>query len=140
MSSEKRSLIASPLGMTILVGWSFQTILLALFEKSFAADAESLSGAADLVMGGFEGGGDDFALYFLEGSEAGNRAGRAGRCGAHILWKIFGLEKLRPRGSASGMRENHGTLESVAQFTDIAGPGVSGEHAASRITQLPIGA
>src|SRR5437016_12148996 len=104
MSSEKRSLIASPLGMTILVGWSFQTILLALFEKSFAADAESLSGAADLVMGGFEGGGDDFALYFLEGSEAGNRAGRAGRCGAHILWKIFGRSEERRVGKECRVR------------------------------------
>ena len=89
-------------------------------------------------MRGFEGGGNDFALNLLKRAEPGNRAG--GASGPHTFRKIFGLEKLRPRGSASGMRENHGTLESVAQFTDIAGPGVSGEHAASRITQLPIGA
>src|SRR2546430_13809196 len=71
---------------------SFQTVLFALFEEGFAADAEGGGGAADLVMRGFERSGDDFALHFLQGTEAGDRAGGAGRSGAHILRKIFGLE------------------------------------------------
>src|SRR6266702_3562903 len=128
--------------MSILVGWSLQTILLALFEEGFAADAEGYGGAADLVMRGFEGGGNDFALHFLEGTEAGDRAGRAGRSGAHILRKVSGLEQVAlGRGSiAAGTRENGRALESIAEFADIAGPGVAGEHAARRIAQLRIGA
>src|SRR5882762_6810021 len=74
------------------ISTSFQTIFFALFEEGFAADAEGCGGAADLVMRGFERGGDDFALHFLQGTEAGDRAGGARRSGAHSFRKIFGLE------------------------------------------------
>ena len=36
----------------------------------------------------------------------------------------------------AGTRENHRALESIAEFTDIAGPGVGREHAARRVAQL----
>src|SRR5205823_1068412 len=121
---------------------SFQTVLLALFEEGFAADAERCGRAANLVMRGFERGSDDFALHFLEGAEAGNRAGGTRRSGAHIFRKILGIEEVTPpsRCAAVGTRENHGTLESVAEFADVAGPGVSRQHAARRIAQLRTGA
>src|SRR6266705_1020556 len=101
--------------MSILVGWSLQTILLALVEEGFAADAEGYGGAADLVMRGFEGGGNDFALHFLEGAKAGDRAGGAGRCGANIFRKISGLEQVTlGRGSTeAGTRENDRVFESI---------------------------
>src|SRR5260370_29487418 len=40
----------------------------------------------------------------------------------------------------AGARENARALESIAEFADIAGPGVPREHAERRITQLRIGA
>src|SRR5260370_13637248 len=59
---------------------------------------------------------------------------------SHIVWKISGLDEviLCCRCAAAGMRENHRALESVAEFPDIAGPRVGGEHAARRIAQLGI--
>src|SRR6266849_2897945 len=142
ISPEERSLVALLLGMTIHVRWSLQTILLAFFEECLAADAEGCSGAADLVMHRFESCGYDFALHLLEGAKAGDRAGRARRGGAHIIRKIFWLEKvaLGRRCAAAGTRENDRALESVAEFADIAGPGVGREHPARRIAQLRIGA
>src|SRR6266705_6191511 len=75
---------------------SFQTVLFALFEEGFAADAKGCGGAADLVMRGFERGGDDFALHFLQGTEADDRAGGSRRGGAHIFRKICAPPRLEP--------------------------------------------
>src|SRR5437879_13632520 len=92
-------------------------------------------------MHAFEDDANHFALDFNKSAEAGNRAGGASGSGPHTFRKIFELKELVPGSSAaSRTRENHRTLESVAQFTDIPGPGVSGEHAARRMTQLHIGA
>src|SRR5712664_1020209 len=93
-------------------------------------------------MRGFERGGDDLALHFLEGTQADDRAGGARRGSSHIFRKIFGLEEVVPRSccAAAGTRENQRALESVAEFADIAGPSIGREHAAHRITQLCIGA
>ena len=66
VSPEERSLVASLLGMSILVGWSLQPIFLAFFEEGLAADAKGFSRAADLVMHRFERGGDDLTLHFLQ--------------------------------------------------------------------------
>src|SRR5439155_11482319 len=104
------------------------------------ANAQGFSGAANLVMRGFEGGGNDFALDFLESAEAGNRAGGASGSGPHTFRKILGLKELAPGSSAaSRTRENHGALESVAEFADVAGPAISRKHSAGRIAQLHIG-
>ncbi len=88
----------------------------------------------------FESCGYDFALDFLEGAEAGDRAGGACGGGSNTLWKIFWLEEvaLGRRGAAVGTRENHSALKCVAEFADIAWPGVGREHPAHRITQLRI--
>src|SRR5207302_3866183 len=73
---------------------------------------------------------------------AGNRAGGTSRSGAHIFRKILGIEEVTPgsRCAAAGTRENHRTLESVAEFANVAGPGVSRQHTARRIAQLRTGA
>src|SRR5467141_1162050 len=119
---------------------SFQTVFLAFLEEGFAADAEGFGGAADLIVRSFERCGDDFSLHFLKGTEAGDRAGSARRSGSHTLRKIFWLERvvLGNRRAAAGTRENHRALESIAEFPDIAGPGVGHKHPARRIAQLHI--
>src|SRR5467141_3625611 len=91
-------------------------------------------------MRGFKGGSDDFTLDFLKGTKAGDRTGGARGSRSHIVRKISGFDEviLCCRGATAGMRENHRALESVAEFADIAGPRVGGQHAARRIAQLGI--
>src|SRR5258708_39901035 len=91
-------------------------------------------------MRGFKGGSDDFTLDFLKGTKAGDRTGGATGSRSHIVRKISGFDEiiLCCRCAAAGMRENNCALESVAEFADIAGPRVGGEHAARRIAQLGI--
>src|SRR6266704_681332 len=117
VSPEERSHVASLLGMTILVGWSLQPVFLAFFEEGFAADAEGFSGAADRVY-------------------------RAWRGRTNILGKICGLEQPAVRGDCARARtrENHGSLEGVAEFADVARPGVGRKHTPRGVTQLGIGA
>src|SRR6266700_1195495 len=69
LSHPKRSLVASLLGMTILVGWSLQPVFLAFFEEGLATDAEGFSGAADLVMRRFAPGA---AARTFSGKSAGS--------------------------------------------------------------------
>src|SRR5438552_2966636 len=85
---------------------------------------------------------DAFYIVVEDGAEAGNRAGGTRRSGAHIFRKILGIEEVTPgsRCAAAGTRENHRTLESVAEFANVAGPGVSRQHTARRIAQLRTGA
>src|SRR5258708_9973827 len=119
---------------------SFQTVLFTLLKEGFAADAEGFGGAADLVVRSFERGGDDLALHFLEGTQAGDLTGSARRSSSHNLRKILGIEEviLGSRCAAAGTGEDHRALESVAEFANIAGPGIGCKHAARRITQLRI--
>src|SRR5260370_40166355 len=89
-------------------------------------------------MRSFESGGDALALHFLEGAETGNRTCGAGRGGPNIFRKILRLEEVArdSRSAAVGARENHGALESVAKFAEVARSGIGRSHSAGRITQL----
>src|SRR6266851_943605 len=142
VSPEERSLVASLLGMTILVGWSLQPVFLAFFEEGFAADAEGFGGATDLVMRRFERGGDDLTLHFLQRAKTADRAYRAWRGRTNSFGKICGLEQPAVRGDRvrARTRENHGSLEGVAKFADVARPGVGRKHAPRGVAQLGIGA
>src|SRR5258708_6835127 len=91
-------------------------------------------------MRGFKSGSDDFTLDFLKGTKAGDRTGGARGSRSHIVRKISGFDEviLCCRGATAGMRENHRALESVAEFADIAGPRVGGQHAARPIPPFVI--
>src|ERR1700730_1442703 len=121
--------------------FSLKAIFLALFEERLAADAESFGRAADLVVGSFEVGGDDFALDFFERAQTGNGVRCAGSRGAHGLRKITGLENVfAGRGTRAGIaRKDHRSLEGVAKLADVAGPGVRRQHAARSVAQLRVG-
>jgi hypothetical protein len=47
-----------------------QTVLFALFEQRFPADAENFGGFCDVVAGGFQGLGNGFALEVFERTQA----------------------------------------------------------------------
>src|SRR5580693_203108 len=67
---------------------SLQTVFLAFFEKSLAADAERFRGAADLIVRGLKRGGDDFAFDLFERAQAGEGANRTGSRSANTFRKI----------------------------------------------------
>src|SRR5262249_48630221 len=72
---------------------SFESILLALFEESFAADAQGFCGAADLVVRGFESRGDDLAFDLFERPKTGQGAGCARSGSPDTFRKVLGLER-----------------------------------------------
>src|SRR5258708_11146640 len=128
--------------MTILVGRLLQPVFLAFFEEGLAADAKGFSGAADLVMRRFERGGDDLTLHFLQRAKTADRAYRAWRGRTNSFGKICGLEQPAVRGDRvrARTRENHGSLEGVAKFADVARPGVGLQHWPRGCTPLRIAA
>src|ERR1700747_2626694 len=64
---------------------------------------------------------DGFALQIFERTQADKKRGAPCRS-AYVVRKIFQLQLVAPG-------KNHGALDRVAQFTQISGPGVSGEDA-----------
>src|SRR5215472_8721578 len=122
--------------MTILIGWSLKPIFLPLLQKCLPADPKHFGRAADLVMRGFERGGDYLAFDLFERAQTCNRTRSASRGGANITGKIFRFQNVRgaPRAAASG--ENDSTLDGVPQFANVARPGVRRQHAPRGITQF----
>src|SRR5260370_24223636 len=110
--------------MTFLAVRSLQPVFLVFFEEGLAADAEGFSGAADLVMRRFERGGDALTLHFLQRAKTADRAYRAWRGRTNSFGKICGLEQPAVRGDCvrARTRENHGSPEGVAEFSDAARP------------------
>jgi len=85
-----------------------------------------------LIARGFKRLQNNVAFDLFEGTETRKHRGSAG-CSANIFRKIF-------RREFRSLAENNGSLKDIAQFADVAGPGVRGEHAAHRVRKLQAGA
>src|SRR6266704_1520648 len=107
-----------------VAGRGFEIVFVELVAEGANADAEKFCRVGAITLAAFQGGEDVAFLYLAEAAEFAD----AVFAGAGDLRRLGGEPQVRQLQHPAVTAEDHGPLDHILQFADVAGPGMTLER------------